>query len=365
MSGDGMLEEIIATPASSTGSLGIWNYSTRFVNHPTDSSKKVKTYVWKVRQGFKEEEPEYERFFPVKLTSNTAVDQLGFYFVPERFFLAALVKQGVIPDFQGRSKLTKVYDHAIIRDAREVTGKNVELKIKSPTAFMNDLYQAQQKLDSYDKQLEEVKTKADAELQKEGKPAGKAIRKSEWKGYYAYKFDAAASEPELAIDQQFVRLKSDDIRLMDTNGILSNLKDSIIFMSKPLIDYWADGGETGKAKFGHLVRRFWVRDENGRARHFKMDKATNSAEEWQKRRKRAMASPFDRGWVRALNPKIDLYLVPISPDFMDQLQEHVKGALKRLGSECLQTIQVLSRDEVSKLDVKLVLVLFTRSWSRS
>ncbi|KAM7219209.1 hypothetical protein V8F06_005378 [Rhypophila decipiens] len=72
---------------------------------------------------------------------------------------------------------------------------------------------------------------------------------------------------------------------------------------------------------------FWVR--NGRGFAFKFTTRVRQAESWAKNRREAIRSvESDRGWCRYIDPAIDLYIVPVSPDA--PMQVYIYETMKRL-----------------------------------
>lgn len=137
------------------------------------------------------------------------------------------------------------------------------------------------------------------------------------------------------INQRYVKLSDKDLRLMSTSGGIEQPEE--VYILEKLVDHFASRNDNG--------HRFGIRTEDGTPKMFHMkDSVSVTKEEWAARKRRAISSlDGEGGWNRMINPVLDLYLVPVSDGWMDELYGIVEELKKQATStlpKCLQTATV-------------------------
>lgn len=122
---------------------------------------------------------------------------------------------------------------------------------------------------------------------------------------------------------------------MSTSGGIEQPEE--VYILEALVDHFASRNDNG--------HRFGIRTEDGTPKMFHMkDSVSVTPEEWAARKRRAISSlDGEGGWNRMINPVLELYLVPVSPGWILQLEgivEAVQAQAKLTLPKCLQTCMV-------------------------
>lgn len=153
----------------------------------------------------------------------------------------------------------------------------------------------------------------------------------------------------------YVRLRDKDVRAMTLGDHRSQPEE--IYIDRTQIERYADDKE-------YSGMRFEIRTGDGVGCYFQMiRKVCLTANEWTARRNRAINSlDKDGGWNRMINPKLKLFLVPVSPEFnLQQILDLIPVIWTKKYPKCEQTWEVLTREVLDKDHAVIILIPSTRA----
>lgn len=146
-----------------------------------------------------------------------------------------------------------------------------------------------------------------------------------------FTFDAL--DPGLT-DDLYVKLSDKDLRLMNTSGGIEQPEQ--VYILERVVNQFALRNDNRHS--------FPIRTEDGTLKMFRMkDSVSVTKEEWVARTNRAINSiDGEGGWTRMINPELNLYFVPVSPDWfttLGSIMESIKTAQSN-PVKCLQRWQI-------------------------